>query len=120
MKKKVKINAKDIFDKKFSKNLTGKNSKETIDIFCNTDNNYFADLAKKHKLEERQVASVVGFKDEFFVELLINQILRENKLENRFYCKKVTANQTSGLLSRSIKLNNTEKNINYRWRLRNF
>ena len=109
MKKKVKINAKDIFDKKFSKNLTGKNSKETIDIFCNTDNNYFADLAKKHKLEERQIASVVGFKDEFFVELLINQILRENKLENRFYCKKVTANQTSGLLSRSIKLNNTEK-----------
>ena len=40
---------------------------------------------------------------------MINQILRENKLENRFYCKKVTANQTSGLLSRSIKLNNTEK-----------
>lgn len=109
MKKKVKINAKDIFDKKFSKNLTGKNSKETIEIFCNTDNNYFADLAKKHKLEERQIASVVGFKDEFFVELLINQILGESKLENRFYCKKVTANQTSGLLSRSIKLNNTEK-----------
>jgi len=109
MKKKVKINAKDIFDKNFSKDLTGKNSKETMDIFCNTDNNYFADLAKKHKLEERQIASVVGFKDEFFVELLINQILKENKLENRFYCKKVTANQTSGLLSRSIKLNNAEK-----------
>lgn len=109
MKKKVKINAKDIFDKKFSKNLTGKSSKETIDIFCNTDNNYFANLAKKHRLGERQIASVVGFKDEFFVELLINQIIKENKLENRFYCKKVTANQTSGLLSRSIKLNNAEK-----------
>lgn len=109
MKKKVKINAKDIFDKKFSKNLTGKSSKETIDIFCNTDNNYFANLAKKHRLGERQIASVVGFKDEFFVELLINQIIKENKLENSFYCKKVTANQTSGLLSRSIKLNNAEK-----------
>ena len=109
MKKKIKINAKDIFDKKFSKNLTGESSRETIDIFCNTDNNYFANLAKKHKLQERQIASVVGFKDEFFVELLVNQIIKENKLENRFYCKKVTANQTSGLLSRSIKLNNTEK-----------
>jgi len=109
MKKKVKINAKDIFDKKFSKNLTGKNSKETIDIFCKTDNNYFANLAKKHKLQERQIASVVGFKDEFFVELLINQILKENRLENKFYCKKVTANRTSGLLSRSIRLNNAEK-----------
>lgn len=108
-KKKVKINAKDIFDKKFSKNLTGESSRETIDIFCNTDNNYFANLARKHKLEERQIASVVGFKDEFFVELLINQIIKENKLENKFYCKKVTANQTSGLLSRSIKLNDTEK-----------
>ena len=109
MKKKVKMNAKDVFDKKFSKNLIGKNSEETIDIFCNTDNNYFANLAKKHKLEERQIASVVGFKDEFFVGLLINQIIKENKLENRFYCKKITANQTSGLLSRSIKLNNAEK-----------
>lgn len=109
MEKKVKINAKDIFDKKFSKKLTGKNSIETIDIFCSTDNNYFADLAKKHKLEERQIASVVGFKDEFFVELLFNQIIIENKLENKFYCKKVTANQSSGLLSRSITLNNIEK-----------
>ena len=109
MKRKIKINAKDIFDKKFSKNLTGKSSGETIDIFCNTDNNFFANLAKKHRLQERQIASVVGFKDEFFVELLVNQIINENKLESRFYCKKVTANQTSGLLSRSIKLNNTEK-----------
>src|SRR3989344_2687152 len=108
-KKKLKINAKDVFDKFFSKTLTGANSDETINIFCNTDNNYFANLAKKHKLEERQIASVVGFKDEFFVELLINQIIKENKLENRFYCKKVTANQTSGLLSRSIKLDDAEK-----------
>src|SRR3989304_9579906 len=105
MKKKLKINAKDIFDKKFSKNLTGKNAKETIDIFCSTDNNYFANLAKKYKLQERQIASIVGFKDEFFVELLINQILKENKLDDKFYCKKITANKTSGLLSRSIKLN---------------
>jgi len=108
-KKKLKTNAKDIFDKHFSKTLTGANSKETINIFCNTDNNYFASLAKKYKLEERQIASVVGFKDEFFVELLINQIIKENRLENKFYCKKVTANQNSGLLSRSIKLNNDKK-----------
>jgi len=108
MKKKVKINAKDIFDKHFSKTLTGVSSEETINIFCNTDNNYFANLAKKHKLGERQIASVVGFKDEFFVELLINQIIKENKLERKFYCKKVTANQKSGILSRTIKLNNKE------------
>ena len=96
-KKKLKTNAKDVFDKYFSKALTGANSDETINIFCNTDNNYFTNLARKHKLEERQIASVVGFKDEFFVELLINQILHENGLGNKFYCKKVTANQTSGL-----------------------
>jgi len=108
-KKKSKINAKDVFDKYFSKALTGANSDKTINIFCNTDNNYFANLAKKYKLTERQIASVVGFKDEFFVELLINQLIKENKLENKLYCKKVTANQTSGLLSRSIKLNNAKK-----------
>ncbi|OHA40377.1 MAG: hypothetical protein A3G59_02575 [Candidatus Taylorbacteria bacterium RIFCSPLOWO2_12_FULL_47_20] len=107
-KKKLKIKAKDVFDKFFSKALTGANSDETINIFCNTDNNYFASLAKKHKLGERQIASVVGFKDEFFVELLINQIIKENKLESKFYCKKVTANQKSGILSRTIKLNNKE------------
>ena len=109
MKKKIKINSKGIFDKYYSKNLTGSNSKETIDIFCNTNYNYFASLGKKYKLKERQIASVVGFKDEFFVELLINQIIKENKLENKFYCKKVTANQTSGLLSRSIRLNGDKK-----------
>ena len=107
--KKIKVSAKNIFDKFFAKNLTGSNSNETIDIFCNTDNNYFSNLARKYKLEERQIASVVGFKDEFFVELLINQIIKENKLENKYYCKKVTANQQNGLLSRSIKLNGSEK-----------
>lgn len=108
MKKKIKINAKDVFDKHFSKTLTGANSEETTNIFCNTDNNYFANLAKKHKLGERQIASVVGFKDEFFVELLINQIIKENKLESKFYCKKVTANLKSGILSRTIKLDKKE------------
>jgi len=108
MKKKVKINAKDVFDKYISKNLTGLNSKDTIDIFCGTDNNYFTNLAKKYKLGERQIASIVGIKDEFLVELLINQILKENKLENKFYCKKVTANQKSGISSRTIKLNDKE------------
>lgn len=109
MKNKIKYNAKDIFDKYFTKALTGKNSEETIDIFCKTDNDYFAGLAKKYKLQERQIASVVGFKDEFFVELLINQIISENKLEKLFYCKKVTANQKSGLFSRKINLGNEEK-----------
>ncbi|OGI80211.1 hypothetical protein A3D43_00030 [Candidatus Nomurabacteria bacterium RIFCSPHIGHO2_02_FULL_41_52] len=107
-KKKQKINAKDVFDRYFSGALTGASSNETINIFCNTDNNYFANLAKKYKLQERQIASVVGFKDEFFVELLINQIIKENKLENKFYCKKVTANQKSGISSRTIKLNDKE------------
>lgn len=107
--KKLKINAKHIFDEFFAKNLSGINSKETIKIFCNTDNNYFANLAKKHRLGERQIASVVGFKDEFFVEMLIGQIIEENNLEDKFYCKKVTANETSGLLSRSIELNNGKK-----------
>lgn len=107
--KEKKINSKHIFDKHFSKNITGVNSEETISIFCKTDNNFFSNLAKKHKLAERQIASVVGFKDEFFVELLINQIIEENKLKNKFYCEKVTANQTSGLLSRSIVLNGKNK-----------
>jgi hypothetical protein len=112
MPKKKKINSKGIFDKYYSKNLTGGNSKETIEIFCNTNYNYFASLGKKYKLKERQIASVVGFKDEFFVELLINQIIKENELENKFYCKKVTANQRSGISSRSINLNDKEVTLN--------
>src|SRR3989344_5321620 len=40
-KKKQKINAKDVFDRYFSGALTGASSNETINIFCNTDNNYF-------------------------------------------------------------------------------
>ena len=107
-KKKTKINSKDIFNKYYSKNLTGGNSKETIEIFCDTSYNHFASLGKKYKLKERQIASVVGFKDEFFVELLINQIIKENKIENKFYCKKVTSNQKSGISSRSIRLNKEE------------
>ena len=55
---------------------------------------------------------MVGFKDEFFVELLINQIIKENELENKFYCKKVTANQRSGISSRSINLNDKEVTLN--------
>ena len=112
MPKKKKINSKGIFDKYYSKNLTGGNSKDTIEIFCNTSYNYFANLGKKFKLKERHIASVVGFKDEFFVELLINQIIKENELENKFYCKKVTANQRSGISSRSINLNDKEVTLN--------
>ncbi|MBU4000470.1 hypothetical protein KKG29_04880, partial [Patescibacteria group bacterium] len=92
-KTKSKVNAKDVFDRYAVRKLTGKNSKETIDIFCNLNYNNFYNLAQRYKLEERQVSSLIGFKDEFFVETLINQVIKENNLEDRFYCKKITANE---------------------------
>jgi len=108
-KVKVKVNAKDIFDKHVAKNIIGKNSKETIEIFCNLNYNNFYNWAQKYKLEERQVSSLVGFKDEFFVEILIKQIIAESKLSDKFYCKKVTANEKSGLSARAIKLKGEDK-----------
>lgn len=108
-KTKSKVNAKDVFDRYAVRKLTGKNSKETIDIFCNLNYNNFYNLAQRYKLEERQVSSLIGFKDEFFVETLINQVIKENNLEDRFYCKKITANEKSGLFARVIKLNNEDK-----------
>ncbi|MBI4993008.1 MAG: hypothetical protein HZC26_02635 [Candidatus Magasanikbacteria bacterium] len=104
IKTKIKLSAKDIFDKHVAKNIVGKNSKETIEIFCSLNYNDFYSWAQKYKLEERQISSLVGFKDEFFVEILIKQIIAESKLSDRFYCKKVTANNKSGLSARAIKL----------------
>lgn len=108
-KAKRKIYAKEIFDKKLSKSLIGKNSEETIDIFSTLDFNVFYSFSKKHKLKERQISSLVGFKDEFFVETLIAQIIKEIKLEDKFYCKKVTANDTAGLKAKKIEYNGKEK-----------
>lgn len=108
-RKKIKINSKNIFDKYVAKNLIGKNSEETIKIFCSLNYNNFYNLAQKYKLKERQISSLVGFKDEFFVETLISQIIKENNLTERIYCKKVTANEKSGLSARAIKFNGEDK-----------
>lgn len=99
----IKISAKDIFDKHIAKSLVGKNSDETIEIFGNLNQIHFYHLAKKYKMKERQISSLVGFKDEFFVETLISQVIEENGLGDKIYCKKVTANEKSGLSAHSIK-----------------
>ncbi len=108
-KTKAKVRAKYIFNKHVAKNLIGKNSEETIKNFCDLNYNDFYNLAQKYKLKERQISSLVGFKDEFFVETLINQIIRENNLIEKIYCKKVTANEKSGLLARAIKFKGEDK-----------
>ncbi|MCX6763571.1 MAG: hypothetical protein NTZ97_02460 [Candidatus Moranbacteria bacterium] len=73
-KKKKKITAKSVFEKYLVPKLIGKNSDETLNIFCNLDYNYFYNIARKHKLKERQISSLVGFKDEFFVKTVTSQI----------------------------------------------
>ncbi|MFH0854100.1 MAG: hypothetical protein V1891_01255 [bacterium] len=108
-KKIIKVSAKDIFDKYLANSLVGKNSSNTIEIFCILNYNNFYNLAQKYKLEERQISSLIGFKDEFFVGILINQIIKEQNLENKFYCKKITANEKSGLTARVIKFNGKNK-----------
>jgi len=107
--KKKKRSAHDVFDKYIAPEIVGDTSEQTIEIFSNLDYNNFYNLAKKYKLEERQVSSLIGFKDEFFVEVLISQIIKENDLEDKIYCKKVTANEKSGLSARAIKFNNEDK-----------
>jgi hypothetical protein len=109
VKSQVKVSAKDIFDKHVAKKIVGRSSKETIEIFCSLNYNNFYNWAQKYKLEERQISSLVGFKDEFFVEMLIKQIIAESKLSDKFYCKKVTANDKSGLSARAIKLKCEDK-----------
>ena len=108
-KNKKSVNAKIVFDKYIAKKLKGHNSSETINIFSNLSYDSFYSLSKKHKLKERQISALIGFKDEFFVEVLITQTIEELKLNNKFYCKKVTANEKSGLLARTIKYNDDDK-----------
>jgi len=97
-------NAKDIFNKKIAPLMKGKNSDETINIFSKTSNSYFYNLPSMRRLAERQKASTVGFKDEYFVETIINYVISENNLESNFYCKKITANEHAGIKSRSINI----------------
>jgi len=103
-------NAKDIFNKKIAPLMKGKNSDETINIFSKTSNSYFYNLPPMKRLAERQKASTVGFKDEYFVETIINYVISENNLGQNFYCKKITANEHAGIKSRSINI--TGKKIN--------
>jgi len=107
-KKQRKVDAKSVFEKYLAPKIIGKNSDETIAIFCALDYNYFYDVATKYALKERQISSLVGFKDEFFVLTLIHQIIKELKLEAVFYTKKVTANRSSGLLARKVLHNGKE------------
>lgn len=107
-KKQKKIDAKGVLERYIAPKITGKNSDETIKIFCTLDYNHFYNIATKYKLKERQISSLVGFKDEFFVSTLICQIIKELKLDNKYYTKKVTANRSSGLSSRKV-LHNGKK-----------
>lgn len=106
--KRKKIDAKGVFEKYLAPNMIGKNSDETIAIFCALDYNYYYNIATKHGLKERQISSLVGFKDEFFVKTLVSQIINELKLENVYSFKKVTANRSSGLSARKVFHNGKE------------
>lgn len=101
----TKISAKDVFEKYIEPKLTGKDSAETITKFCDLDYGYFYNIATKYVLKERQISSLIGFKDEFFVFKVISQIIKELKLEKVYYVKKVTANRNSGLRARIIHFN---------------
>lgn len=107
-KKKKKVNAKSIFEKHIAPKIIGKDSNETISIFCTLDYNYFYNIANKYGLKERQISSLVGFKDEFFVLTLVSQIIKELEFEDTFYTKKVTANRSSGLSARKVFHNGKE------------
>ncbi len=85
--------------KKWLKSLIGKTSNETIDIFSTLDFNAFYGFAKKHKLRERQVSSLIGIKDEFFVEVLITQIIKEVDLESNAGAIFATASSVKGILT---------------------
>ncbi len=100
--KKAKTSAKVIFETKIVPLLKSSSSDEAIEKFCETSNAYFYNLPIMKALKERQIASIVGFKDEYFVESVINHVLKENNLVERFYCKKVTANATLGIEGRQV------------------
>jgi len=106
-------NAKFIFDSKIAPLLEGKTSDDTIEIFSNTSFNFFYNLPPLSGIEERKLASIVGFKDEFFVDKIVNQVIKENNLCNYFYCKKVTANLTSGIKGRTINLNGSVTDLTF-------
>lgn len=103
--KQKKIDAKGVFERYLAPKMIGRDSEETIAIFCTLDYNHFYDIATKYGLKERQISSLVGFKDEFFVLTLICQIISERQLDNVFYSKKVTANRSSGLHARKVHQN---------------
>ena len=109
IKKRRKPTAKEVFDKRVSRDLTGINSDETIDIFSKLSFSDFYQLSKKYKLKERQISSFIGMKDEFFVKTLINQLIRELGLNEKFFCIKITANENSGLLARRVIFDKKEK-----------
>lgn len=105
MAKKLKIrplNAKQVSDQYLIDLLSGADSDKTIAKFCQFNSVYFNELASKHKLKERQRSSLIGFKDETFVKILITQIISELGLKERFYCCKVTSNEKCGLHARKI------------------
>lgn len=106
--KKKKNNAKRVFEKYLAPKIIGRNSDETIINFCSLDYNSFYYIATKFSLKERQISSLVGFKDEFFILTLVSQIIKELKLEGAYYAKKVTANRSSGLLARKVRYNGKE------------
>jgi hypothetical protein len=104
--------AKSVFDREIAPLLTGESSDDAIRIFAETSNDYFNQLVGKLGVTERQRAALVGMKDEFFVEHLINHILAENsELTGKFYCKKVTSNETSGIKQRTVIINDEEVDL---------
>lgn len=105
--KKKKNNAKRVFEKYLAPKIIGRNSDETIINFCSLDYNSFYYIATKFSLKERQISSLVGFKDEFFILTLVSQIIKELKLEGAYYAKKVTANLDN--LSYPFHLSNIRK-----------
>jgi len=94
------LDAKHVFRMYISPRIIGKNSDETIKQFCSLGYSDYYEIAKANGLKERQISALIGFKDEFFVELLISQIIKEEGLSEMFRIKKVTANRTSGIEAR--------------------
>lgn len=107
-KDKGKNSAKGVFEKYLAPSMVGKDSDATIAIFSTRDYNYFKNVAIKGGLKERQIASLVGFKDEFFIKTLVSQVIKELKLEDIYSFKKVTANRNSGLSARKVFHNGKE------------
>jgi len=106
-------NAKSTFDTAIAPLIRGTSSDDAIQKFSQTSFNYFYQLPIMATKKERQRAAIIGFKDEYFVETIINHVIRENQLENIFYCKKVTANATAGIKGRTISINGQTQDLTY-------